>query len=69
MTLMPARLPRCMKQCVPQGATVLQMFPFGWTAPDGKMHREELYSNMVEAANCTYHRWANKRWYLAHLRR
>ncbi len=45
------------------------MFPFGWAHEDGPQHREELYQNMVVAANCSYHRWANKRWDHSYLRR
>ena len=52
-----------------QGAHVLQMFPFGWMKANGTPHREEIYLNMVEAANCTYSRWVNKRWDNAFLRR
>jgi len=48
---------------------VLQLFPFGWMKADGTPHREEIYLNMVEAANCTYTRWTNKRWDHSYLRK
>ena len=48
---------------------VLQLFPFGWRLPGGSQHREEMYSNMVETVNGSYHRWANARWDHAYLRR
>ena len=45
-----------------QGATVLQLFPYGWTWQDIKTPcREELTLHMVLAARCTYTRWTNKR--------
>ena len=52
-----------------QGAAVLQLFPFGWMKEDGTPHREEIYLNMVAAANCSYTRWSNKRADYAYLRK
>ncbi len=48
---------------------MLQLFPFGWMKADGTPHREEIYLNMVEAANCTYTRWVNQRWDHSYLRK
>ena len=48
---------------------MLQLFPFGWTKADGTPHREEIYTNMMTAANCSYTRWTNKRWDHAFLRK
>ncbi len=45
------------------------MFPFGWVKADGTPHREEIYTNMMAAANCSYTRWTNKRWDHAFLRK
>ena len=46
--------------CLPQGSTVIQLFPYGWQKPgNGEVLREALYSNMVAATNCSYHRWVN----------
>ena len=52
-----------------QGAVVLQLFPFGWALPDGRQRREEIYVNMLDAANCSHHRWVNGRWDHAFLRK
>ena len=48
---------------------MLQLFPFGWMKADGTPHREEIYLNMVTAANCSYSNWINKRADHAFLRR
>ena len=45
--------------CTLQGATVLQLFPYGWGLPDGSVVREQVYRGMAEAANATYLRWIN----------
>ncbi len=54
---------------LPQGAAVLQLFPFGWMKESGTPHREEIYSSMISAANSSYTRWCNKRWDHAFLRK
>ena len=48
---------------------MLQLFPFGWMKENGIPHREEIYSSMISAANCSYTRWNNKRWDHAFLRK
>ena len=52
-----------------QGATVLQLFPYGWDLPDGSVLRERVYSGMAEAVNATYVRWVNLDVRNAHFRR
>ena len=54
-----------------QGATVLQMVPFGWSPPGlrASRHREATFANMAVTANCSYHRWGNQRWDHAYLRK
>ena len=55
--------------CALQGATVLQLFPYGWKLPDGSVAREQVYSGMAEALNATYVRWINRDVGNAHFRR
>jgi len=52
-----------------QGATVLQLFPYGWDLPDGSVIREQVYSGMAEAVDATYVRWVNTDAGLAYFRR
>ena len=52
-----------------QGATVLQLFPYGWKLPDGSVAREQVYSGMAEALHAEYVRWINTDAGDAHFRR
>lgn len=51
-----------------QGATVIQLLPYGWELPDGSGVREQVYKGMADAANATYVRWINPDAANAHFR-
>ena len=37
---------------VPQGATVIQLFPYGWQPPDGSVLREQVYPRHGGGREC-----------------
>ena len=57
------------KPCSPQGATVVQLFPYGFGLPDGSVIRERVYSGIADAVHVRYYRWVNQDAFNAHFRR